>query len=60
MPRIVLLVGIVLVLYGAAVVAGDRVAGSSPMRSHSRTYGFVTIVLGAVLLLVGVGWLLSS
>lgn len=60
MARIVLLVGVLLLLYGAAVVAGGRVAGSSPMRAHSRMYGLVTGAAGAILLLAGIVWVLAG
>lgn len=60
MPQIVLLAGILMLLYGAAVVAGDRVAATSPMRSHSRVYGLVVGGAGSVLVIVGTALLLSG
>lgn len=60
MPQIVLLVGVLLLVYGVAVLAGGRVAGSSPMRAHSRAYGLVTAAAGALLLVAGTGLLLRS
>lgn len=53
MPRIVLLAGVLMLLYGVAVVAGGQVAASTPLRGHSRVYGASVGVAGAVLVVVG-------
>lgn len=60
MPQIVLLAGVLLLLYGLAVLAGGRVAASRPIRSHSRAYGAATGALGGVLVLVGIGLLVGG
>lgn len=54
MPQIVLLAGVLMLLYGVAVVAGDRMAASRPMRTHSKVYGLMVGGLGGVLVLVGI------
>lgn len=55
-----LLAGILVLLYGVAVLAGGGMAGTRPLRAHSRTYGLVSAAVGAVLLVVGVGLLVSG
>lgn len=60
MAPIVLLVGLIMLLYGVAVVAGGRVAATRPLRAHSRTYGLVTGGVGGVLVLVGIGLLAAG
>lgn len=52
MAPIVLLAGVLLVLYGVAVLAGGRVASSQPLATHSRAYGLVSGGVGGLLLLV--------
>ena len=60
MAQIVLLVGVLMLLYGVAVVAGGRVAATRPLRLHSRTYGLVTGGVGGVLVVVGTGLLVAG
>lgn len=60
MEQMVLLAGVIVLLYGVAVLAGGSMAGSRPLRAHSRTYGLLSTAVGAALLLVGVTWLFSG
>lgn len=60
MPQIVLLGGLLMLLYGVAVLAGGGMAASRPLRSHSRGYGAVVAGLGGVLLIVGIILLLTA
>lgn len=53
MAQVVLLGGILLALYGVAVLAGGRVAASTRMRGHSRRYGLVACAVGVVVTIVG-------
>lgn len=59
MAQIVLLAGIILALYGAAVLAGGQVAASTPMRGHSRRYGIGACALGVAVAVAG-GVLLAA
>ncbi|HVM00748.1 MAG TPA: hypothetical protein VM324_15775 [Egibacteraceae bacterium] len=55
MARTLLLAGVLLVLYVVAVLAGDRVASTRPMVTHSRAYGLVSGAVGGVLIVVALG-----
>lgn len=50
---IVLLVGVLLLVYGAAVLAGQEVASHRPLRRRSKAYAAVSLTLGAGLALAG-------
>ena len=56
MGPIVLLTGAVVLLYAiAAIFAGGSVASASRGVSHSRRYGFVSLVVGLALVAIGIG-----
>jgi xanthine/uracil permease len=56
---IVLLVGALLLVYGAAVLAGQEVAAHRPLRRRSRAYAAVSLTLGAGLSLAALVVLLG-
>lgn len=60
MEQIVLLAGLLVLLYGVAVLAGGGMAATRPLRQHSRTYGLVATAVGGVLLVVGVTLLVAG
>ena len=60
MPQVVLLAGVLLALYGVAVLGGGAVAASRPTREHSHTYGMVACGVGGALVVVGAVWLAAA
>lgn len=60
MPQIVLLAGVLMLLYGVAVVVGGRMAASRPLRTHSRLYGVVVGAVGGILVIVGISMFVSG
>lgn len=59
MAVIALLVGILLLVYGAAVLVGQEVASHRPLRRRSRAYAAVSLTLGTGLLLAAAAGLLG-
>lgn len=54
MGPIVLMTGVLIVLYALATIfAGGSVASASRGVSHSRRYGLISLVTGAVIALAG-------
>lgn len=60
MPQIVLFAGVLLVVYGAAALAGGSMASSERVRQPSRLTAALTGGVGAVLVVAGLSWLLAG
>jgi xanthine/uracil permease len=59
MSAVALMAGVLLLLYGAAVLVGEEVASHRPLRRRSRVYAAVSLGLGAGLGLAGLAGVLG-